>query len=160
PDVTAKVAGILADPANTAAARAVLETLFASTFVDKIANGTYKFANTGTFTFTSDDGLFTTTLTGDGKTKVQSLTDAASMLYNLYVIAPAMVNELPGLDFTKYIPAAQAQTLAYLQDAQDFYAMGPSITEKSPITFKMAQALQDDFFAEIDAIAAGNIAHA
>ena len=109
----------------------MLLTLFTLDFVDKIDTGVYTFANTGTFTFTSDDGLFTTTLTGDGKTTVKSLADAASMLYNVYVVAPAMVNEI-GVDFTKYIPAQQAAVLAYLQDAQDFYQMGPSIAEENP----------------------------
>jgi hypothetical protein len=160
-DLTAKVAAVLADPTVTTAARTVLESLFAPSFVDKIANGTYSFSNAGSFTFTSDDGLFTTTVTGDGKTKVKTLSDAASMLYNLYVVAPAMVNELPaGFDFTKYIPTAQAQTLAYLQDAQDFYQMGPSILEDNPVTYKMAQALEDDLFTEIDAIANGDLSHA
>ncbi|HEY7372627.1 MAG TPA: histidine-type phosphatase [Polyangia bacterium] len=158
-DMTAKVAAILADPSIKTAARAVLESLFDRTFVDKIDTGVYTFSNAGSFTFTSDDGLLTTTVTGDGKTTVKSLADAASMLYNLYVISPAMAGEA-GVDFTRYVPTAQAQVLAYLQDAQDFYQMGPSITEKSPITFKMAQALEDDFFTEIDAIAAGNLAHA
>ena len=158
-DLAAKVTAVLADPAVVTASRTILEGLFDRTFVDKLANGTYTFANTGTFTFTSDDGTFTTTLTGDGKTKVKNLPDAASMLYNLYVVAPALTAEA-GVDFTKYLPAAQAQVLAYLQDAQDFYQMGPGIQEANPVTYQMAQALADDFFAEIDAIAAGDLSHA
>ena len=158
PDMNAKVASVLADPSVTAAARAVLLTLFTPDFVNKLDTGVYTFANTGTFTFTSDDGLFTTTLIGDGKTTVKSLADAASMLYNVYVVAPAMVNEI-GVDFTKYIPPAQAAVLAYLQDAQDFYQMGPSIAESNPVTYRMAQALENDFFTEIDAIAGGDLSH-
>jgi hypothetical protein len=159
PDMNAQIASALGDPAVTAAARATLEALFAPTFVDKIANGTYAFANTGTFTFTSADGLFTTTLSGDGKTTVHSLADAASMIYNLYVVAPALINEA-AVDFTRYVPATAASVLAYLQDAQDFYQMGPSILESAPVTYAMAQALEDDFFHEIDAIAAGDTGHA
>jgi len=157
-DMLAKVASILATPAAVAAARAMLERLFAPAFVDKIADGTYRFANTGTFTFASDDGLFTTTIVGDGKTTVTSLTDAASMLYNLYVIAPAMARDLGG-DFTAYVSADAAQIFAYLQDAQDFYEMGPSLAERGAVTYQMAGALEDDFFHEVDAIAAGDLSH-
>jgi len=157
-DLTAKVAAILADPAAKAASRAVLEGVFSSTFVDKIDNKTYGFANTGTYSFTSDNGRYSATVTGDGKTKVQSLTDAAAMLYNLYIVAPAMTAEA-GVDFSRYVASPQARTLAYLQDAQDFYNMGPGIQEANPITYKMAQALADDFFKEVDAIAQGDLSH-
>jgi hypothetical protein len=157
--MNAKVNAILADPSAVAAARTTLLGLFTSDFVNKIDTKVYTFANTGSFTFTSDDGLTTVTVTGDGKTKVQSLTDAVSMLYNLYAIAPAMVNEAK-VDFSKYIAPAQAQVFAFLQDAQDFYQMGPSVQEANPVTYKMAQALQDDFFHEVDQIAAGDLSHA
>lgn len=157
-DMTAKVNAILADPNSKVVARAVLERLFTKAFVDKL-DGAYAFDNTGSYTFTTDDGSFTATVTGDGKTTVKTLVDAVSMLYNLYIIAPAMKNEV-AVDFAKYIPMEQAKTLAYLQDAQDFYQMGPGIKEANPITYKMAQVLLDDFFNEIDAIAKGDLSHA
>jgi hypothetical protein len=157
-DLTAKVAAVLADPSAVAAARAVLEGLFTKAFVDKIDNKTYSFTNAGTYSFTSDDGMYSATVTGDGKTSVKTLTDAASMLYNLYVVAPAMSNEVT-VDFTQYIAPAQARVLAYLQDAQDFYQMGPGISEANPVTYKMAQALEDDFFNEVDAIGRGDMSH-
>src|ERR1700742_2844599 len=37
--------------------------------------------------------------------------------------------------------------------------MGPGITEANPVTYKMAQALENDFFTEIDAIAKGDLSH-
>ncbi len=157
--MNAKVNAILADPSAVAAARATLEQLFTPDFVNKIDQKIYSFTNAGSFTFTSDDGTTTATVTGDGKTSVKSLTDAASMLYNLYAIAPAMVNEAH-VDFSKYIAPAQAQVFAFLQDAQDFYQMGPSVAEANPVTYKMAQALQDDFFQEVDQIASGDTSHA
>jgi hypothetical protein len=157
-DMTAKVNAVLATPDAVTAARAVLETLFTQDFVNKIDNKTYTFANTGTYSFTSDDGRYSATVTGDGKTKVQSLTDAASMLYNLYVVAPAMRAEA-GVDFTPFIPAAQARELAYLQDATDFYQAGPGIQEANPVTYKMATALLDDFFNEVSAIEHGDHSH-
>ena len=158
-DMLAKVQSALANPAAVSAARAVLEGLFSKEFVDKIDNKTYSFSNTGSYAFTSDDGLYSATVSGDGKTKVTTLTDAASMLYNLYVIAPAMKNEVD-VDFTRYIAPEQARALAYQQDVQDFYQMGPGIQEANPVTYKMAQLLEDDFFNEIDAIQNGNLAHA
>ena len=158
-DVAAKLSGLNTDPTLKAAARTVLERLFAKSFVDKIDNGTYTFANTGTFTFTSSDGKFTNTLTGDGKTTVKSLVDAVSMLYNLYVITPAFKGTLD-LDFAQYLPEEQAKSFAYVQDTQDFYQMGPGIQEANPVTFKMATALREDFFNEVDAIAKGQLTNA
>ncbi len=157
-DLAAKQAAILADPAAKTAGRVVLERLFTKAFVDKIEAGTYSFANTGSFSYTSDDGKFSSTLAGDGKTGITNLGEAASLLYELYVIAPAMKSEA-GVDFTGYMPLAQAQYFAFTQDAADFYKMGPSITEKGSVTWKMAQILEDDFFTEVDAIAKGNLAH-
>jgi hypothetical protein len=148
-------AAVLAQPAARAQARVVLERLFSKAFVDKIDDGTYTFANTGTRTFTSDDGSFTNTQTGDGKTRIASLADAASVLYELYVIAPAMVQEA-GVDFLPYMPSAQARYFAFANDAADFYKMGPSLQHTGGVTWRMAQILEDDFFKEVDAIAAGD----
>ena len=158
-NMLAKVTALLTSPAAKANASSVLLRLFTQDFVNKIDNGTYSFANTGSFTFTSDDGKYTATVTGSGGTTVQSLTDAASELYGLYVIAPEMTAELNNLDFTQYIPDTQASMLAYLDDVQSYYQKGPGITEDSPITYKMAQILEDDFFSEVDAIAKGNLSH-
>lgn len=158
-DMLVKQAAVVAEPEAKAAGRAVLERLFTPAFVDKIEAGTYRFANTGTMSFTSDDGKFTSTLAGDGKTAITNAATGGALLYELYVIAPAMKAEA-GVDFTPYMPLAQAAYYAYYNDAQDYYKMGPSITEKGSITYKMAQILEDDFFREVDAIAQGNLAHA
>jgi len=158
-DQLAKQAAILANPQARSAGQAVLRRLFTKGFVDKIDQGVYTFANTGTFTYTSDDGLFTSTLTGNGKTTIKSLADAGSLLYELYSIAPAMTAEA-GVDFKPYIPKASAQYFAYVNDASDFYSKGPGIAEKGDITYRMAQVLEDDFFAEVDAIAKGDLSHA
>lgn len=159
PELAARQAAVLADPAGKAAGRAVLERLFTKAFVDKVDDGSYRFANTGTYTFTSDDGKFTSTLTGDGKSPIGSVAEAASMLYELYVIAPAMRSEA-GIDFSPYMPPAQARYFAFANDAADFYKMGPSITEKGSVTWKDAQILEDDFFKEVDAIARGDLGRA
>jgi hypothetical protein len=158
PNLNAKLSAIATSPSVAQAARLVLERLFNRDFVDKIDDGTYSFSNAGSFTFVSDDGGVSTTVTGDGKTTVKSLPDAVSMLYNLYVITPALAGEAP-IDFSAYLPAPQAAVLAYQQDAQDFYQMGPGVAEQNPITYRMAQGLEDDFFGEVDAVARGDLSH-
>jgi hypothetical protein len=159
-NMVAKVNGILTDSTAQANASAVLLRLFSQDFVNKIANGTYTFANYGTFSFTSDNGAYTATVSSTSTTPtIQCLTDAATELYSFYVIAPEMAVELNNLDFTQYIPDAQASYLAYLDDVQSYYQKGPGITEDSPITFTMAQILENDFFNEVDAIAKGNLSH-
>jgi len=158
-DLLSRQAALQANPAVGAAGRVILERLFAKAFVDKIENGSYSFANTGTYSFTSDDGKFTSTLTGDGKTKINSLASAAALLYELYSIAPAMKAEA-GVNFKPYMPQDQAEVVAELNDASDFYDKGPGFSEKGSATWKMAQGLVDDFFQEADAIAAGDLTHA
>lgn len=159
PDLLAREREIADDPAAQAHGRAALERLFTKAFVDRIARGELAFANTGTMSFTSDDGKFTHTLTGDGKATIASPGDAGAYLYDLYSVAPAMTHEA-GVDFTPYLPPAQAAYFAYVKDAYDFYDKGPSIAGKGEVTYRMAQVLEDDFFAEVDAIARGDLAHA
>jgi len=154
-----KVNGILSSPDATTNARAILETLFTSDFVDKIDNGTYKFYNSGSYTFTSADGKYTNTVSGDGSTTVQSLSDAANELYSFYQATPALSVELNNLDFSKYIPATQASYLSYIDDVQSFYQKGPGIAEDGTATFQMAKILIQDMFSEVDAIVSGNLSH-
>ncbi|SEF35319.1 hypothetical protein SAMN05518845_121115 [Variovorax sp. YR750] len=158
-DLLGKQSGLTVTPEAAAAGRVLLERLFAKSFVDKIANGTYSFANTGSFSYTSDDGKFAPSLSGDGKTSIKSPGDAGALLYELYVIAPAMRSEA-GVDFTAYMPAAQAKFFAALNDGSDFYDKGPGMTEKGDITSRMSQILADDMFNEVDAIARGDRSHA
>jgi hypothetical protein len=158
-DLRAKQAAVAADPAARMQGRVALQRLFTRSFVDRIDKGELKFADTGTMSFTSDDGKFTNTLTGDGKATIGSLGDAGSYLYDLYSVVPAMKDEA-GVDFAPYLPPGTAEYFAFMRDASDFYDKGPGITEKGDVTFRMAQILADDFFAEVDAIARGDLAHA
>ena len=159
PDLLAKEDAITRDPAAQTQGRALLERLFAKSFVDRIDSAQLTFSDTGTKHFTSDDGKCTNTLTGDGKATIKSSADAGSYLYDLYGVAPAMTSEA-GVDFTPYFPAEQALYFASQRDTFDFYEKGPSITEKGDVTHRMAQILQDDFFNEVDAIARGDLTHA
>lgn len=98
-------------------------------------------------------------LTGDGKTKILSSIDAASLLYGLYIIAPGLKNET-GVDFSAYVPTGQTKAFAYLQDIDDFYSKRPSATEYGGVTYRMAAGLQKNSFDEVDNIAAGNATRA
>lgn len=158
--VAAKLNAIKAAPQAGEVAQTVLSALVSQAFIAKLGTSGYTFANTGTYAFTSADGKFTNTLKGDGKTKIATAVDAVNVLYNLLQVAPAMVAETGGVTMEKYIGAEQAQYLAYLQDAEDYYQKGPGIQEANPVTYRMAKVLQDDFFGEVDAIARGDLTHA
>lgn len=158
--VAAKLNAIKAAPQAADVAQTVLSALVSQAFIAKLGTSGYTFANTGTYAFTSADGKFTNTLKGDGKTKIATAVDAVNVLYNLLQVAPAMVAETGGVTMEKYIGAEQAQYLAYLQDAEDYYQKGPGIQEANPVTYRMAKVLQDDFFGEVDAIARGDLTHA
>ena len=158
-DLLAKQSGLTATADASAAGRILLERVFSKAFVDKVADGSYSFANSGSFSYTSDDGKFGSTLAGDGKTTIRSLGDAGSLLYELYIIAPAMKSEA-GVDFTGYMPSAQAAFFAALNDGSDFYDKGPGMSEKGDVNYRMAQVLVDDMFNEVDAIARGDNSHA
>ncbi|WP_126226395.1 histidine-type phosphatase [Burkholderia ambifaria] len=158
--VTDKLKTIKAAPQVADVAQTVLAALVSQAFIAKLGSDGYTFANTGTYAFTSSDGKFTNTLKGDGKTKIASAVDAVNVLYNLLQVAPAMTAETGGVTMEKYLGAEQAQTLAYLQDAEDYYQKGPGIQEANPVTYRMAKVLQDDFFNEVDAIARGDLTRA
>ncbi|WP_175803774.1 histidine-type phosphatase [Burkholderia ambifaria] len=158
--VADKLKTIKAAPQVAEVAQTVLSALVSQAFIAKLGTDGYTFANTGTYAFTSSDGKFTNTLKGDGKTKIASAVDAVNVLYNLLQVAPAMTAETGGVTMEKYLGAEQARTLAYLQDAEDYYQKGPGIQEANPVTYRMAKVLQDDFFNEIDAIARGDLTRA
>jgi hypothetical protein len=136
--------------------RAIMERLFSKEFVDKLDDGRYRFTNAGSYLFTSDDGSFTNTIIGDGRTSVGSLADAVDMLYNLYVIAPGLGREA-ALDFAPYFLPVELEALSSLADGHDFITKGPSIPASRGATYRMAQVLLDDFFNEVDAIARGDM---
>jgi hypothetical protein len=159
PTMLNKINSIVYSPSSNATAHTVLYTLFTKEFVDMLDHGQTSYLNTGSYTFTSSDGKFTTTITGDGETVIGNAVDAANSLYAIYSITPAMVNEVPE-NMGKYFPAGTLPVFGYLSDVVDFYQKAASISEEAPITYQMSQALLDDFFNEADAIAAGNLAHA
>lgn len=114
-------------PKTHRAARDVLRKLFKPAFVDRITAG--EFASIGTDV------------------------EAATAVYNLYAIAPAMSEESPGgkgWGMDRYISAGDADWFGYISDTEDFYEKGPGFAD-SDITYKMADVLLDDFFKKVEA---------
>ena len=114
-------------PKTHRAARDVLKKLFKPAFVDRITAG--EFSSIGTDV------------------------EAATAVYNLYAIAPAMSEESPGgkgWGMDRYISARDADWFGYISDAEDFYEKGPGFAD-SDITYKMAGVLLDDFFKKVEA---------
>lgn len=129
--LAATLTAVTDQPKTHRAARDVLRKLFKPAFVDRITAG--EFSSIGTDV------------------------EAATAVYNLYAIAPAMSEESPGgkgWGMDRYISARDADWFGYLSDAEDFYEKGPGFAD-SDITYKMADVLLDDFFKKVEAKRAG-----
>jgi hypothetical protein len=137
----------------------VLERLFTPAFLAQFNGGSTSYADTGSYTFTSADGKLTRTLKGSGKTAIRSVNAAATKLYELYAIAAGMRDEVKA-DFNRYMPADDARYYASVADHENFYKKGPSTTDSAGVTWRFALALREDFFKEVDALAAGDLRHA
>ncbi|WLW53092.1 histidine-type phosphatase [Streptomyces sp. YU58] len=82
---------------------------------------------------------------------------AATAVYNLYAIAPAMSDESPGgkgWGMDRFLSKRDAAWFGYLSDAEDFYEKGPGFAD-SDITYRMAGVLLDDLFRQVEAKRAG-----
>ncbi|ALU90384.1 hypothetical protein Hrubri_3223 [Herbaspirillum rubrisubalbicans M1] len=160
----AQLARIRIDPRLQVAADVVLPRLFTAAFLQRLEQGTYRFSNSGTLSFTSNDGRFANTLTGDGRSVIARPIEAAWALYELYAISAAMRVELEQAGgsaqaFSAFMPPAAAHAFAEAEDAEDFYTKGPGMLEQGDVTSRMATILLQDFFQEADAIAAGRRQH-
>lgn len=153
-----RLAALEARPELAQAASKVLARLFKPAFIRALAAGQRKAANTGTQQFTSKDGQFTSRLEGDGESVIRTPVDAALALYELYAAAADMQSEL-GTSFHHFMPQAQAAVFAAHEDGVSFYSKGPGLLEQGAVNYAMAQPLLDDFFAEVEAVAAGDLRH-
>ncbi|MFE3107788.1 histidine-type phosphatase [Kitasatospora indigofera] len=79
----------------------------------------------------------------------------ARALHQLYSTAPDLREEAPAVDLGPFLTDRDAQWFAYLDDAEEFYRKGPGFAGRT-ITYRMAQPLLDDLFAEAEAKAAGS----
>ncbi|WP_348696817.1 histidine-type phosphatase [Duganella fentianensis] len=154
-----RLAALETQPELAQAAHAVLARLFKPAFLRAFAAGQHAAANVGIMQFASKDGQFISRLTGDGDTALHTPVDAALALYELYAAAADMQAELT-TDFQRFMPPAQAAVFAAHEDAVNFYSKGPGLLENGAINYAMAQPLLDDFFAELQAVAAGDLRHA
>ncbi len=154
-DLRAKERDILNQPRLAEAAKVVLARLFTPAFVASLSGGR-RSTNSGTYSYTSDDGKLVQTLTGDGRTVIDSPTAAALALYELYCAAADMQREgVP--DFGRYLPPAHAAVFAETDDAISFYRKGPASAGSGGVTYRMAQLLLDDFFETADAASRGDV---
>ncbi|WP_052713612.1 histidine-type phosphatase [Streptomyces katrae] len=78
----------------------------------------------------------------------------ARSLHQLHSAAPDLAVEAPDVDLTPFLTRRDAQWLAYLDDAEEFYQKGPGFSGRT-ITYKMAGVLLDDLLAQAQAKAAG-----
>ncbi|MEU2334590.1 histidine-type phosphatase [Streptomyces sp. NPDC013172] len=125
--LAATLKSVTDQPASHRAAARVLGRIFTPAFVRRVVNGE--------FSSTADDLA------------------AATAVYDLYAIAPAMSEESPNgrsWDFGRYLAPRDAAWFGYLSDAEDFYEKGPSFSD-ADITYKMAQPLLDDLFEQVEA---------
>lgn len=120
----------------SAVADHVAAALFTPAFVERIEAGEFDLVDTG-----------------KGETHLESVTDVAAYLYELYVIAPGMSAELD-VDLTKYLSAEDATVLASLSDAADFYEKGPAFAGDD-VTFRMADVLLDSFLTAVEGVRTG-----
>jgi hypothetical protein len=62
--------------------------------------------------------------------------------------------EAPNVDFAPFLNAEDAQWLAYLDDAEEFYQKGPAFSSRT-VTYQMANVLLDDLFTQVESKANG-----
>lgn len=158
PEAKASVEDSRKDPALKAAARAVVEQLFTPEFVARIESGKLSLS-LGSFPFSSEDQRCLGTSGSGGKRKLDDAVEVAQALYGLYQVAPAFETSLEAA-FSRYLKPEQARMLAAAADAEDFYLSGPATVASAKVTSRMANGLLQDFFAEVDKVAQGQMTHA
>lgn len=164
--ITAAIDFIESQPRSEEVSRDLLSGIFTQELIDSIGQPGRVWFNTADGTENGPvhcapgaDPAVDADACGEADKNISTPVDAAMNLYNLYIIAADMQEENAGahtFDFDRYFAGheADAEWFAYLLDAEDFYEKGPSLAGHDE-TYTVAQGLLDDFFAGIDARAAG-----
>ncbi|MGW1894428.1 histidine-type phosphatase [Streptomyces sp. NPDC002004] len=79
----------------------------------------------------------------------------ARSLHQLYSSAPDLRAEAPDMDLGPFLAPRDARWFAYLDDAEEFYEKGPAFRGRT-ITYRMANVLLEDLFAQVEAKADGS----
>jgi len=150
---------IAEQPKTKLLAREMLERIYTKQFVDFLENdlSTDKHCNV-----TADNCIKTNTRKPDETENdwkyVNNEVDAASKLYNMFIIGPGMQREAQDddWDLKRFITEEESAWFAYQSDAEDFYEKGPSFADGHGVTYNIAKPLLKDMFNEMQAIANNN----
>lgn len=145
-------------PKTKLLARQMLERIYTKEFVDFLENDVSNDKKCDV----SAENCFKTNTKKPSETKddwkyVQNEVDAASMLYNMFIIGPGMLREAQaqggewGLE--QFITPEESAWFSYQSDAEDFYEKGPSFADSNGVTYNIAKPLLKDMFNEMDAVA-------
>lgn len=155
----------LADlPQTKQLSRQMLERIYTKPFVDFLAN---EVSRDKKCDLSQENCIKTNTRKPEDKEDdwkyVQSEVDAASMLYNLFIIGPGMLREAQAQgavwNLEQFITPEESAWFSYLSDAEDFYEKGPSFANRQGVTYNIAKPLLKDMFNQVEAVANGQQAY-
>ncbi|PNI03198.1 histidine-type phosphatase [Vibrio diazotrophicus] len=145
-------------PKTKLLARQMLERIYTKEFVDFLENEVSDDKKCDM----STDNCFKTNTRMPGETEddwkyVQNEVDAASMLYNMFIIGPGMLREAEAQggewNLKQFITPEESAWFSYQSDAEDFYEKGPSFSDGQGVTYNIAKPLLKDMFNEMNAAA-------
>ena len=145
-------------PKTKLLARQMLERIYTKEFVDFLENDV---SNDKKCDVTAENCFKTNTRkpdeTEDDWKYVQNEVDAASMLYNMFIIGPGMLREAQAQggewDLKQFITPEESAWFSYQSDAEDFYEKGPSFADGHGVTYNIAKPLLKNMFNEMEAVA-------
>ncbi|QMV14510.1 histidine phosphatase family protein [Vibrio spartinae] len=145
-------------PKTKLLARQMLERIYTKEFVDFLENDVSDDKNCDI----AAENCFKTNTRKPDETEddwkyVQNEVDAASKLYNMFIIGPGMLREAQAQggewNLKQFITPEESAWFSYQSDAEDFYEKGPSFSDSDGVTYNIAKPLLKDMFSEMDAVA-------
>ncbi len=140
PRMRAAVESIEEDPRTRSMARLMLRQLFTEAFVERLADGGYRFE-----------------ARADPDDVLADELDAADVLFGLYSIGVGMTEEADWA-LGRFIHPEAVAWLAYVDDAGSFYGRGPGFSDQD-ISYRGAEALVRDMVERVEAFLAGGSSH-